>query len=107
MSRDSNPTTSRTRCGWPPQLAAMSVRLSECGTNAASLITAGADNPKKAVDVAAAFEVWEEMRKNKVRPTLRGYNELLKICNEGTSQDRKIALEVPLPLLDFVLYSVG
>jgi hypothetical protein len=29
--------------------------------------------------VAAAFEVWDEMKKNRVRPNLRGYNELLKI----------------------------
>lgn len=52
------------------------------------------DNPKATVDVAAAFEVWDEMKKNRVHPNLRGYNELLKICNEGSSEDRDIAFEV-------------
>lgn len=53
-----------------------------------------ANNPKATVDVAAAFEVWDEMKKNRVHPNLRGYNELLKICNEGSSEDRDIAFEL-------------
>ncbi len=44
--------------------------------------------------MAAAFEVWDEMKKNRVHPNLRGYNELLKICNDGSSEDRDIAFEV-------------
>jgi len=52
------------------------------------------DNPKMAVDVAAAFDVWDQMKKSQIQPGLRGYNELLAICNDGSRDDREIALEL-------------
>ncbi len=38
-------------------------------------------------------QVWEEMKQSGIKPDLRAFNELLKICTDGESHDREIAFQ--------------